>query len=147
MASPSTATLSLPDLVSIDPHIMRSEWDDAASASALERALHRLGFPRLSDLPIAWHDSDESVVGDFAESRMYRILAWEIPVAVSLCDRSGVFHETGPLWALSKILSAKLKDTKDSFLALGDAVGADAPDLRAWVRRRWRGRASPGVVR
>lgn len=112
-----------PDLVSIDPHIMRSEWNDIASASALERALHRLGFPRLSDLPIAWHDSDESVVGDFAESRMYRILAWEIPVAVSLCDRSGVFHDTDPLWALSKILSAKLKATKDCFLSLGDASG------------------------
>ena len=112
-----------PDLVSIDPGIIRSEWNEAASASPLERALHRLGFPRLSDLPIAWHDSEESVVGDVAESRMYRILAWEIPVAVSLCDRSGLFHETDPLWALSKILSAKLKDTKDSFLALGDAAG------------------------
>ena len=110
-------------LVSIDPHIMQSEWDDAASASALERALHRLGFPPLSDLPIAWHDSEESLVGDFVESRMYRILAWEIPVAVSLSDRSVLFRETDPLGALSKILSAKLKDTKDSFLALGDAVG------------------------
>ena len=112
-----------PGLVSIDPRMTRSEWDDAANASALERALHRLGFPRLSDLPITWHDSEESAVGDFAESRMYRILAWEIPVAVSLSDRSGLFHETDPLWALSKILSAKLKATKDSFLALGDAVG------------------------
>ena len=112
-----------PDLVSIDPGTTRSEWDDAASASPLERALHRLGFRRLSDLPIAWHDSDESVVGDLAESWMYRILAWEIPVAVSLRDRSGLFQETDPLWALSKILSAKLKDTKDSFLALGDAAG------------------------
>ena len=112
-----------PGLVSIDPRIARSEWDDAASAATLERALHRLGFPRLSDLPIAWHDSEESAVGDFAESRMYRILAWEIPVAVSLGDRSGLFHETDPLWAVSKILSAKLKDTKDSFLALGHAVG------------------------
>ena len=54
---------------------------------------------------------------------MYRILAWEIPVAVSLCDRSGLFRETDPLWALSKILSAKLKATKDSFLSLGDAAG------------------------
>ena len=112
-----------PGLVSIDPRITRSEWNDAANASALERALHRLGFPHLSDLPITWYDSEESVVGDFAESRMYRILAWEIPVAVSLSDRSGLFHETDPLWALSKILSAKLKTTKESFLALGDAVG------------------------
>ena len=54
---------------------------------------------------------------------MYRILAWETPVAVSLCDRSGLFPETDPLWALSKILSAKLKATKGSFLALGDAAG------------------------
>ena len=112
-----------PDLVSIDPRITRSEWNDAADASALERALHRLGFPQLSDLPIAWHDSGESLVGDSTESRMYRILAWEIPVAVSVCDRSGLFHETDPLWALSKILSAKLKDTKGSFLALAAAAG------------------------
>ena len=112
-----------PGLVSIDPGITRSEWNDAANASALERALHRLGFPQLSDLPIAWHDSEESLVGDIAESRMYRILAWETPVAVSLCDRSGLFPETDPLWALSKILSAKLKATKGSFLALGDAAG------------------------
>ena len=110
-------------LVSIDPHIMQSEWDDAASALALEGALHRLGFPPLSELPIAWHDSEESLVGDFAESRLYRILAWEIPVAVSLCNPSGLFHETDPLGALSKILSAKLKDTKDTFLALGGAAG------------------------
>ena len=112
-----------PGLVSIDPHIMRSEWNDAADASALEHAMHRLGFPQLSDLPVAWHDSEESLVGDFTESRMYRILAWEIPVAVSLCDRSGLFHETDPLWAVSKILSAKLKDTKGSFLALAAAAG------------------------
>ena len=110
-------------LLSIDPHMMQSEWNDAASASVLERALHRLGFPPLSDLPIAWHDSEESLVGDFVESRMYRILAWEIPVAVSQSDQSVLFRETDPLGALSKILSAKLKTTKDSFLALGDAVG------------------------
>lgn len=112
-----------PGLVAIDPRIMRSEWNDAADASALERALHRLGFPQLSDLPVAWHDSEESLVGDATESRMYRILAWETPVAVSACDRSGMFHETDALWALSKILSAKLKDTKDSFLALVAAAG------------------------
>ena len=112
-----------PGLVSIDPRIMRSEWNDAADASALERALHRLGFPQRSDLPVAWHDSEESLVGDFTESRMYRMLAWETPVAVSLCDPSGLFHETDPLWAVSKILSAKLKDTKGSFLALAAAAG------------------------
>ena len=112
-----------PGLVSIDPRVMRSEWNDAADASALERALHRLEFPQLSDLPVAWHDSEESLVGDFTESRMYRILAWETPVAVSLCDPSGLFRETDPLWAVSKILSAKLKDTKDSFLALAAATG------------------------
>lgn len=112
-----------PDLLAIDPRVMRSEWNDAASASALERALHRCGFPQLSDLPVAWHDSEESLVGDFTESRMYRILAWEIPVAVSACDRSGMFHDTDSLWALSKILSAKLKDTKESFLALAAAAG------------------------
>ncbi len=112
-----------PGLVSVDPRITRSEWNDAASASALERALHRLGFPQLSDSPIAWHDSEESLVGDVAQSQMYRILAWEIPVAVSVSDRSGLFRENDPLWALSKILSAKLKATKDSFLAFGDAVG------------------------
>jgi hypothetical protein len=54
---------------------------------------------------------------------MYRILAWETPVAVSACDQSGLFRETDPLWALSEILSAKLKDTKDSFLALAAAAG------------------------
>ena len=112
-----------PGLVSIDPRIMRSEWSDAAGASALERALHRLGFPQLSDWPVAWHDSQESLVGDSTESRMYRILAWEIPVAVSACDRSGLFRETDSRWALSKILSAKLKDTKDFFLALAAAAG------------------------
>ena len=112
-----------PGLVSIDPRIMRSEWNDAADASALERALHRLGFPQLSELPVAWHDSEESLVGDSTESRMYRILAWETPVAVSVCDPSGLFHETDPLWAVSKILSAKLKATKGSFLALAAAAG------------------------
>ena len=112
-----------PGLVSVDPRITRSEWTDAADASVLERALLRLGFPGLSDLPIVWHYSEESVVGDLSESRMYRILAWEIPIAVSLCDRHGPFRETDPLWALSKILSAKLKETKRSFLAMGHAVG------------------------
>ena len=112
-----------PGLVSVDPRITRSEWTDAADASVLERALLRLGFPGLSDLPIVWHYPEESVVGDAAESRMYRILVWEIPVAVSMCDRHGPFRETDPLGALSKILSAKLKDTKRSFLAMGHAAG------------------------
>lgn len=114
-----------PGLVSVDPRITRSEWTDAADASVLERALLRLGFPGLSDLPIVWHYTEESVVGDAAESRMYRILVWEIPVAVSMCDRRGPFRETDPLWALSKILSAKLKDTKRSFLAMGHAAGLE----------------------
>ncbi len=117
-----TAAVAL-GLISVDPRITRSEWTDAADASVLERALLRLGFPGLSDLPIVWHYPEESVVGDAAESRMYRILAWELPVAVSMCDQRGPFRETDPLWALSKILSAKLKDTKRSFLAMGHAAG------------------------
>ena len=112
-----------PSLVSVDSDVSRSEWTDAGRSSALERAVHRLGFPKLSDFPVVYHDSEASVVGDLSESRAYRILAWEIPVAVSLSDRIGLFRETDPLWALSKILSAKLRDTKDSFLALGDAAG------------------------
>ena len=134
-----------PGLVSIDPRIMRSEWNDAADASALERALHRLGFPQRSDLPVAWHDSEESLVGDFTESRMYRMLAWETPVAVSLCDPSGLFHETDPLWAVSKILSAKLKDTKGSFLALAAAAGLTHLIFELGYDDG-EGRPSPGVV-
>ena len=112
-----------PDLVPIVSPMMQSEWIDASRASVLERALYRLKFARLSDLPIVFQDSEECLVGDAAATQIYRILAWETPVAISMSDRYGLFRETNPLWAVSKTLSAKLRATKDSFLALGDAAG------------------------
>lgn len=134
------------DLVAFAAHAAVVEWDDAARASNIEVALHRLGMRPLRDWPIVDFADDASVdVADLATDEIVSVLPFAVPVAVHRADSSAPQEHAETLWQLSIALDWKVARSQNTFVEAATASGLEAVRIRFKFEDRAAGPALTGA--
>ena len=104
------------------PHAAIAEWNEAARAAPVERALHDLGLPPLRDWPIVVLDHRRGTeIGDLGTDRAYQVMSWPLPVAVAKVDPNAPSEHFSTLWNLAVGIAWKLEYSAEAFLAAAEA--------------------------
>ena len=117
----------LPTMMMFSPHAAVAEWNDATAAAPAERALHVLGLPPLRDWPIAVLDHRRGTeVGDLHTDRVFQIMSWPVPVAVSKTDSSGPPEHFSTLGSLAVGIAWKLEHSVEAFREAANQSGLES---------------------
>lgn len=115
------------DFMSFAAHAAVAEWNEAASASAAEIALHRLDLRTLWDWPcIELRGSRGFEIADFTTHQVVQVLPWDVPVAINRTDPNAPPLHSDTLWRLSVGLDWKLGHSQRAFLTAAESSRLDA---------------------
>ena len=111
------------DILYVEAHHSRLEWQKMSEQLDIESALHILGMGRISAWPIHGLDGTSKIIGNALSGALYQLVVCPTPVAVSLRACSGT--EPAPKLAkgLGECIAYKLESTADHFVNLMQSSG------------------------
>ncbi len=132
-----------PTFMMFAAHSAVVEWEDAAKAAPVERALHRLGMREIRAWPARM--TEEPGVADLLDlnsDEAWTVLAEPFPIAIRRSDLSGSRADSDTLWNVATSVAWKIKHTAQVL-----SEGASASNVETLVIRFRRvQRSSPNVA-
>lgn len=115
-----------PTFMMFAAHAASVEWEDAARATPVERALHSLGMREIRAWPARSTDGQGSAeLLDLDSDEVWTVLAAPFSIAIRKSDLSGRSPYDDTLWNLSNSIAWKIDHCAQ---VLGDAAGASGLD-------------------
>jgi hypothetical protein len=103
--------------LSFSPHAAVAEWEDAALASPVERALHVLELPSVDAWPIAAIDDRAGhEIGNISTDEIFQLVVADVPVAIAKADPAAPPEHLSTLWSVATGVVWKLEQIGDVFV-------------------------------
>ncbi|CAN5566246.1 hypothetical protein BH10ACT8_BH10ACT8_04600 [soil metagenome] len=120
-----------PTFMMFTAHSAVVEWQDAAKAAPVERALHRLGMREIRAWPARM--TEEPGVADLLDlnsDEAWTVLAEPFPVAINRSDLSGSRTDSDTLWHVATSVAWKIKHTADVLSQAASASNVESLVIR-----------------
>lgn len=120
-----------PTFMMFAPHAAVVEWEEAARATPVERALHRLGMREIRSWPARM--TDEPGVADLLDltyDEAWTVLAEPFPVAIRRSDLSDSRENSDALWHVATSIAWKFKHCVQEMAAAASASDVQTLTIR-----------------
>ncbi|GAB2472375.1 hypothetical protein [Jatrophihabitans fulvus] len=120
-----------PTFMMFAPHAAAVEWEEAARATPVERALHRLGMREIRSWPARM--TDEPGVADLLDltcDEAWTVLAHPFPVAIRRTDLSGSRENSDALWHVATSIAWKFKHCAEELAAAASVSDVQTLSIR-----------------